>query len=226
MAPLQKGAPWHTPDLPSALRYYNMNAFFRCQANTSPCFHLPCNLKANRSLHKWCRLRYFVVIAISGGLRSPCIDVSLQPVPLIQSHLPGPLSIFSLGQVPFLAPQNFSRGNTMQKVLNWKTKLKKFVGSTGRTCQVPLTSTSCRGQRSFCPSLSSSLIFFFILCAHPSLRGIKFFYPNNTRFGQTVINENGVSHVWLWTPSQGPEDSASVVWSKISWSWVGHFSFK
>lgn len=73
---------------------------------------------------------------------------------------------------------------------------------------------------------SAQAWFFFIMCAHPSLRGIKFFYPNNTKFGQTVINENGVSHVWLWTPSQGPEDSAFVVWSKISWSWVGHFSFK
>lgn len=113
----------------------------------------------------------------------------------------------------------------MQKVLIWKTKLTKFVGSTGRTCQATLTATSCRGQGSFCPSLSSSLIFFF-MCAHPSVRGIKFFYPNNTRFGQIVTNENGISHVWPWTPSQGPEDSASVVWSKISWSWVGLFSFK
>lgn len=92
------------------------------------CFHLPCNLKANKSLHKWCRLRYFVVIAISGGLRSPCIDVSLQPVPLIQSHLPGPLSIFSLGQGSFLGTPEFQPWEYNAKGFELKNKTQEICG--------------------------------------------------------------------------------------------------
>lgn len=136
-----------------------------------------------------------MVIAISGGLRSPCIDVSLQPVPLIQSHLPGPLSIFSLGQGSFLGTPEFQPWEYNAKGFELKNKTQEICGLHRQNVSSSIDIHILQRTEIFLSLTQLKLDFFFIMCAHPSLRGIKFFYPNNTRFGQTVINENGVSHV-------------------------------
>lgn len=63
-----------------------MNAFANTKQMPAPVLELsatPQNHRTNRSLYKWCSLRHFVIIVISNGLRHPCVDESVQPVPTV-----------------------------------------------------------------------------------------------------------------------------------------------